>query len=331
MTRNIYLGADLSPLFAVTSIEELIAVATRVWAIVQETDFPARAKLLAEEIVDSEPHIVGLQEVSLWRTQTPSDGSPTPNATDVEYDFLQILLQEIRRRGGRYAPVATVDNFDGEVPILTPSGLQDLRLTDRDVMLARTDLPRQELSVANGQGRNFDARIRIPNPVLGEIVVLRGWTAVDVMVRGIPSRVVNTHLEVVDPRVQIAQGDELLAGPLQTTLPAVLVGDLNSAADGNGAPGQSDTPTYQNILDAGFVDSWRDRPIRSLGYTCCQAEDLLNERSTLTERIDFVLSRGSIIPMSARRIGADSSERTPRDLWPSDHAGVVANLRLRRS
>src|SRR5205085_6287791 len=73
LTRNIYLGADLAPVIGVPS-PQLIPIRTAaVWAGVLATNFPERAKALVDEIVKAQPDLVGLQEVSLWRTQFPGD------------------------------------------------------------------------------------------------------------------------------------------------------------------------------------------------------------------------------------------------------------------
>ena len=331
LTRNLYLGADLTPLFGVTTPPQLFTAVQQVFATVQATDFPARAKVLADEIAASDPHIVGLQEATLWRSQTPSDFPSAPNAPDIAYDFLALLLDELTARGKAYAAVATVQNDDAEAPQITPGGLQDIRITDHDVILARTDLPAHVFSVSNAQSDNFSANLTIPNPLLGAITVTRGWTRVDVSLHGQMVRVVNTHLERNHPLIQVAQGNELLAGPLDTSLPTVLLGDLNSAADGIGAvPGQSDTPTYATMLAAGFADAAVTKGERP-GFTCCQAADLANATSHLSERVDFVLTRGEIEVSSANRVGDDPNARTPSGLWPSDHAGVWAVLHLTRS
>lgn len=331
MTRNLYLGADLGPLFVVTSPQELVATGTALFATVKQTDFPARARLLAAEIKEAEPTLIGLQEVSLWRTQTPSDGSTTPNAQTVVYDFLATLLDELSKLGLSYAAVATVTNFDGEVPIMGDAGLVDLRLTDRDVILARNDLPSSKFSVANARSGNYTATLTIPNPILGDVKVLRGWTSIDVTRKGIQARVVNTHLDASSPQIQVAQGQELLAGPLNSTLPTILIGDNNSDALGAGTPGVTDTPTYKNFLAAGFVDAWPSDRGKQDSVTCCQPETLQNAQSSLTERIDIVLTRGTVTASDATRVGADPQVRTPSGLWPSDHAGLSATLRLKRS
>lgn len=331
MTQNMYLGADLRPVLAATDTASLIAAVTRVYAQVQATNFPERAEAMADEIADADPHVVGLQEVKLWRSQTPADFSSTPNATVVEYDFLRTLLDELAERGKHYAAVATITNSDREVPRSTPTGLQDIRLTDQDVILARTDLPTRRFSVANPRQGAFAARLTIPHPVLGSIPFTQGWTSVDATLGGRTMRVVNTHLEALSPAVQVRQGAELLAGPLDTDLPTVLLGDLNSAAGGVGAvPGMSDTPTYANFLAAGFRDVWTETRRRDPGFTCCQAPDLRNLPSALSQRVDYVLFRNGFEPVRAERVGEEPGDRTPSGLWPSDHAGVVAALRLPR-
>src|SRR4051812_46334172 len=98
LTRNLYLGADLAPLFNVRSVQELVAATTQVFATVQATNFPERAKILAKEIAELDPHVVGLQEVTLWRSQTPADFHSPPNAPTIEYDFLSTLLEELAAR-----------------------------------------------------------------------------------------------------------------------------------------------------------------------------------------------------------------------------------------
>jgi endonuclease/exonuclease/phosphatase family metal-dependent hydrolase len=331
MTRNLYLGADLTPLFTAASPPTLVAAVTQIFASVQATNFPEGADALADEIATINPQLVGLQEATLWRSQTPADFSPTPNATHVEYDFLQILLNKLATRGKHFAAVASVINNDGEAPRDTPNGLQDIRLTDRDVLLARTDLPSRTFSVANAQSGHFPTLFSFPSPVLGIVTIPRGWVAVDATLRGRTTRVVNTHLESLNRAVQIAQGKELLRRPLHTGLPTVLLGDLNSAAGGVGAiPGESDTPTYANMLAAGFTDAWTEVHHGAPGFSCCQAADLRNRKSTLTERVDYVLSRRGLTASAAARTGNEPADRTPSGLWPSDHAGVWAVLQMNR-
>ncbi|MFB7180993.1 endonuclease/exonuclease/phosphatase family protein [Streptomyces sp. NPDC056257] len=331
-TRNLHLGADLAPVLAATTPQDLVAAVGAVWAGVRATDFTERAEALADEIAESEPHLVGLQEAVLWRSQSPAGPG---GATHVEYDFLRILLDELTARGKHYAAVGVSVGGDFEAARSTPGGLQDIRLTDRDVLLARTDLPARAFSVTHARAARFRDHVSVCRPALGcppgpALKSERGWVSADVTLRGRTARVVTTRLEPAAPAVQEAQAAELLAGPLDTGLPTVLLGDLNSAAGGVGATPATATRSYDRLLAAGFQDVWtanRHRP-RTPGFTCCRAPELRNAASGLTQRIDYVLFRGKINALTAELVGEAPADRTPSGLWPSDHAGVTSALRL---
>ena len=79
---------------------------------------------------------------------------------------------------------------------------------------------------------------------------------------------------------------------------------------------------------SGFSDAWQAKHPSDPGFTCCQATDLLNPTSTLTERVDLVLTRGPFHVAKASLVGDEASDRLPSGLWPSDHAGVVVTLEL---
>ena len=325
MTRNLYLGADLVPVLTAPPEEIPFRVATT-WATVQATNFPARSKVLADEIAVKQPDLIGLQEAELWRIQSPGDffTGNTP-ATTVVYDFVELLLGALSARGLHYEVVAITTNFDIEAPSITPSfTLDDIRLTDRDVILARADLKTADLKLSNVQVGNFASRLFV---LLGgqPLAVPRGWAAVDVKVRGKSFRFVTTHLETFSPLVQVNQANELLKGPGATDLPVIFTGDFNSCAT---PPCLDQTPTYGNLIAAGLVDAWTLGG-SGVGFTCCQAEDLLNPASTLDERIDFVLFRGPFTVVDADLVGDTLVDRTPSGLWPSDHAGVVTTLQFR--
>jgi hypothetical protein len=334
MTRNLYLGANLDQAIAAIfsgNPDTIIQAATATWASVVATNFPERAEVLADEIAHSQPHLVGLQEVSLYRTGPPDTFSdnPTP-ARRVRLDYLEILLEELDERDLHYAPVAVTKNFDVENPGETAPGvLQDIRLTDRDVILARTDLPSSELKLSNVQTANFHTNVSLPIGDTGQFVtILRGWGSVDFTSGGRKFRFINTHLEQEGffNQVQVAQGNEILSGPANTSLPVILVGDYNSRADGTG------TPTYSNLTGAGFADAWSVTHPGELGNTFGHEPLLRNTTVNLTQRIDLVLYRGSLSnslsALDADVVGDEQGERTPSGLWPSDHAGLLARIGL---
>jgi endonuclease/exonuclease/phosphatase family metal-dependent hydrolase len=123
------------------------------------------------------------------------------------------------------------------------------------------------------------------------------WVSVDVTINKEDKiRIVSTHLEPLSPIIQSLQADELLNGPGNTHLPVVFMGDFNSNTDGTGMP------TYSKLKDAGFIDAWTVKG-KGTGFTCCQSEDLLNQNSSLDERLDLVLFRGNFKVKDIKVVG----------------------------
>ena len=56
----------------------------------------------------------------------------------------------------------------------------------------------------------------------------------------------------------------------------------------------------------------------------------MNPTSQLTTRVDLVLLKGNIQVLDIRRVGEQPGDRTASGLWPSDHAGVIATLKIRK-
>jgi hypothetical protein len=103
-------------------------------AEVEASLIPKRAGLLAAEIASRMPHLVTLQKVTLWRT------GPTPaTATTVRYDQLKLLMTALKGLEAPYEVVAVNTLTDIALPT-TEAGPCALRFTDRDVLLARSDL-----------------------------------------------------------------------------------------------------------------------------------------------------------------------------------------------
>jgi endonuclease/exonuclease/phosphatase family metal-dependent hydrolase len=309
MTRNLYMGVSLEPLFGAPP-ELVPRLVARAWRTVQATDFATRAQALADEIAAKRPHLVGLQEAALWRIQSPGNGTG-PDAEAVVYDFVAILVAELANRGLDYVVLAQPTAFDVELPSSTGD---DIRLTDRDAVLLRVGGGIS--SVMNIQTGRFFTHLVVP--VAGfDVPVYRTWIAVDVDILGRAFRFIDTHLERFHDLVQLLQAYELLDGPANTSLDVILVCDCNSRADGTG------TATYPALIAAGFADAWN---LPDPGDTCCQRERL-HGKSTLVERIDLVLARGAFEVLDVDRVGEDPHDRF-RGLWPSDHAGVAATLRV---
>jgi hypothetical protein len=329
MTRNLFVGAAIEEIFSPDlPLAEMPFKAAELFGKILATDFVERAAAIAEEVVDNRPHVIGLQEVSLFRLQSPSDavvGGAAP-ATEPVIDFLSILLDALAAKGLDYDVASSVENFDAEVPMYYPEAgalpFADIRLTDYDVILVRSDVAYTE-----PDGSNYG--VNLPVEVAGQSLELeRGWTSIRATVAGFSFLFVNTHLEPADfaAEVQVAQAAELQGALSAETAPTVLVGDLNSSPDG------TPTPAARSFLEAGFEDAWAPR---GGGYTCCQEPSLRSPVSGLDRRFDLVFLRGFQLfepgvrgSAHAKLVGARKSDRTPSGLWPSDHAGVVVDLQL---
>jgi endonuclease/exonuclease/phosphatase family metal-dependent hydrolase len=220
---------------------------------------------------------------------------------------------------------------------VTTTTVQDFRLTDRQVILAIRGLP-----TSNPDSGEFAIRlpVTVPDPQGGTttVNVTRGWTKVDATVGGQRVAFYNTHLEAFSPAAATGQAIELRtildADPLATTA-QVLVGDLNSdPADTNPlVPGDA----YNVFAGVGAEDDFVDLvttvlPVAPL--TCCLGGPggplphvLTNPDPSLEDRIDHILFRGALDPLSATTVGESAADFAKSGRWPSDHVGVVGTLR----
>jgi hypothetical protein len=275
--------------------------------------------------------VVGLQEVSLIRYQSPGDavvGGTTP-AVDTLYNYLGILMRALRANGAHYKVAGVVQDTDIELPMVVsqdPLAFDDVRLTDFDVILVR-----QDIRVSDVVAQNFQAKLTLPN---SGISVLRGFVAVKAKIGNQAYRIVNTHLEPASvPQIlpiQLAQAQELLTFLQGETLPVIMTGDFNSEAP--------DGETYKLVLSQGYTDIWTENWLKHdpTGYTYGHDVGLLNPVANFTKRIDFIFVRTKqqffpkpiIGPVFAIVVGDEDFNRTPSGLWPSDHGGVVARFRM---
>ncbi len=316
MTQNMYQGTNFDKLFASTTPLEFVTAVTESYQQVLTSKPAERAAAVARTIAMERPDVVAVLEASILRTgQAP--------ATGVVSDQLQALLTELRRLGLHYETVAMLPGTDSEAPTLLGF---DVRLTDRTHIIARADLAGPRLQTSNMQVQDYLVNSVLHFPVGPPAISKAGWASVDVTVFGHAFRFADTHLEVIPPfTVQWAHAAEAIASVTNTTLPIVFVGDFNTVT---GDPTHPTFPTYQLFLDAGFVDAWKQKYPALPGFTCCQASNLLNAVSALSVRIDLILTRGAVSVEDIKIVGDRASDRTASGLWPSDHAGLVATLRL---
>lgn len=313
--RNLCYGANLDNALAAVSTgdpNQIVAAVSEVWEQLQVNDFVALAEQMADKIADERPAVMALQAASLWRSQFPADtftANPTP-AQSIEADYVQILLDALTARGQQYEVVALFTGLDAEFPRMNAGGqLEDLRLTDRQAILARRGAE-TDVVTSSPQTGFFQTNLVLP----GGLEILRGWASVDVDTAGQRFRFVTTHIEFEDSSVRVAQAGEILAGPSATQLPLVVVGDLNPDAN---APGVS-PPAFELFQDAGFLNM-------TTYNVCCMSEFFANPGAVAEEDFDMVLWWHGF---TARGIDVQTTlPATPfAEPWPLDHAGVSAWL-----
>jgi len=318
MTMNVYFGVELEPLFIAKNLPELINTVAGIWAHVQAIDIPARATSIARQIAAAEPDLVGLQEIALWSVGTRGAMSP-------RFDFLLLILEALQKEGAFYTPIAIRKDLDHSEPLDMNGKI--LRLEDRDAVLLRVGPLPTQVRPYDIQAQDFTTLLETTSPMMGSVSVPRSWITVDATVGDRKFRFVETHLESMHDAVQLAQSRELIATLADTALPIIMSGDFNSNA--NQQPGiPANTPTYPELIAAGFQDTWAALNPDDFGNTCCQAPDLRNPVSELNRRLDLILTRGAITPISAKLVGVDPNVRTTSGVWPSDHVGVLAKLRF---
>lgn len=258
MSRNLYLGADLTPALQANNVDQAIDAGGEIVNQVHATKFPSvRAASLAAEIKKRKPDLVGLQEAAWWRTG-PVDinaalGSPVASQTDpLGGDFLTDLLTQLNKKkkgkkgsassaakkkpAVRYVLAVVKPEFDFELPVNDDgngSGLagadHNERLTMRDAILVRKGAG---IKFKNPTSGTYNTLLR--ESLAGgvrNIDVTRGWTAIDVKAHGRSFHFVNTHLEAFDSEGnnQTNQGTSLGKGDVRAAQATQLVGPGGAA------------------------------------------------------------------------------------------------------
>jgi endonuclease/exonuclease/phosphatase family metal-dependent hydrolase len=361
-SRNLYLGGDIFSVVQAPDAQGAAVAVFQVWTSVQATNFPARATLIANEIASLNPDVIGLQEVAIWRTGAPLVCDPSgaglpvinaPQASNVQYDYLTLLLTALQQKGLAYEAVQVTQSFDAELCALNPADPAnpiDVRYTDRDVILVR-----QGLATRNADGGIYAAGVEFPIP--GTPVTVpehRAWNVVEVEKDGQWYRVFETHLEVQElPTppgvpgyvVQLAQAGELIGTQVvprrvSNPIPSIVVGDFNTQAELPPADPARTTYNYVSgaipFPDLGIPelaplvgttsplrDAWTATNGTASGLTWGYASDLT--AGTLSQRIDFCLTWDAT-PVSMTTFGADDLTSTTPALHSSDHLGVAATI-----
>lgn len=322
MTYNVNEGTDFLQVLTATNATQFLIGVGDIVTQVQGTNPPERMQAVAARILAAHPTLVSLQEMDQWYFGTFDLPSQSCQNMTLQYDMVQELMTALAAQGGHYqiAIQAPEISFPPTPGLILPSNFICAAVTDSNVILARTDLNPLAFHWSNPQSAQFAAAVPFPTPN-GTVPITRSWISVDVQFHAGTFRFIGTHLESFVDVVREAQGAELRAGPANTPLPVIVAMDSNAQA----FPLPQDA-TYVDFMSSGYKDVWQEIFPSLPGLTCCQNETDNNPVSELYQRIDLILTLGNIEGQNIKVIGADPGSRLADGLWPSDHAGVAAQV-----
>jgi len=301
-TQNLYVGANLQPIFQAQTLPEAIAAAGKAIIDVNLNNFQARTTAIATELKNSgAPLLVGLQEASIINV--------SGSLGNLSLDYTQILLKALADQGMHYGVVGA-----NSYPTNLNIGGINASVIDQDVVLARTDVA--GFSVTSSTPVTYQAALQVPLITGGTLTLNRGYVDVDATLNGTAFQFIDTHLESDSVPVQLAQVAQLANATDQDTIPTIVVGDFNAN------PG---SPTYNIMLQAGFTDV--PAVLGVTGPTCCQAPDLDNPTSLLRNRFDHIFGKNLDSLIFADLINDTPFEQV-RPRWASDHAGIVETVTI---
>ena len=324
MNYNVYEGTNFTQISQAQTLQQFLVAVGDTITQVRATNPPQRMQAVAKQILAAAPTVVSLEEIAQWSTASFDPVTQTCGTLSVEFDMLQELLDNLTAQGGHYQVAVRVAQWAfPPVPGVTSSGFLCVQFTGYNVILARTDLNGSIFSWSNAQSGLYAARIFVTTPI-GVLPLPRAWESIDVQFHNRAFRFIGTQFDAVDANVRELQAAELRSGAANTPQPVIIAMDSNSQA----APLPQDA-AYLDFLAAGYDDAWAEVYPHIAGFTCCQNEFVNNPVSELFTRIDLILTLG---PVDAQRIelfGESSSDKTVDGLWPSDHAGIAAQMKVR--
>lgn len=297
-------------------------------------------------------------------------GNPV-QAKDVVIDFYTVLNDALEARGLYYKAftVTNADVELPMLDTASPTFLSDVRLVDHDVLLVRRGLPAWQV-LAKNYDNNLEVDLDLGSVEFtrGFVIVdaiIKGrifrFANTHLEVRSSPYSIFRVY--------QYAQMLELLGTlnnldgiPLLGHRPIIMLGDFNSSPEDepgigyppwelgeNGLPlpdadeGTPYIPPYWLAVGAGYLDAWLEQASYDEGYTSGFDETISNPLDTLGTRIDLIFldpMRLKIDEVEADVVGDEVGDMVSNDyylapsgalLWPSDHAGVVAEIKFRKS
>jgi hypothetical protein len=300
MTQNQYVGADLFRLVGTPDFNSNVIDVLELRA----ASLPAeRVQALAALIAQRMPALVAVEEAYKFTCTDATPGDQTGcEDPAIAGAFTDQLAGTLSALGGKYYAAAHVRNLDIAFPIVFKSQLLTVTALDRDVILARADVPTAKLPFKDfclrpsisSDGCNYAFVASTKITIGGQEIpvnIERGFVGVTAMINKEPYHFIATHLETrlteTEGRIyQSGQAAELLGylTPLvQSGVKTLVGGDFNSDPrnpvltfspeflaylSSQGVPDELlpylGIPPYQ-LMSSLFTDVWTLRPGASTG------------------------------------------------------------------
>ncbi len=359
MTRNIYLGADVGK--ALELIPDLPAAAQYMWDQMRKTDFGSRSKLLADEINQYKPDVIGIQEATIWKCQKNLWSKRT-----TIYDFVEILLKQLSgeyevaelNSAKAYNPGFSISPIPYLTKVIDPEVFQRIFSQDSafcgfetgDTLIVKKQLQSEVINLGNTE---YEASYSVV-PTL--MTIYRGYTWADIKINGTPTRFITTHLESLWDENKIPnsarQARQLISDTSNTKMPLIIMGDFNSDPKdprGKGGlnpglqpveslncpPNSSTCSAYKLMIENDFIDAGPnslDPKNFTWGMNAQLSGPDLERKSAaqkfgnqfgFTDRLDYVFVKNNVRVNSAEIIGV-------KPPYASDHAGVVVKILIQK-
>ena len=357
MSRNIYLGADVGR--ALELIPNLPAAAQYMWDQVKQTDFSKRAKILAREINQSSPDVIGLQEATIWYCKK----YPWSKKVEV-FNFTEQLLDNLNGRyelvskdgvkalnpGFSINPIPFLTKVNDEQTFKEVFGRSSAAcgFETGDALLVKKSDNLEVIEVGNSEYEDS-------YPIVPTIMTIyRGYSWADIKVNGVPTRFVTTHLESLWDENKVPnsakQAMQLVSDLSNTKMPVIVMGDFNAdprdpRSKDQSNPGEQPVQSqacqanditcnaYSIMGQAGYKDAGPDS-LDPKNYTWgmnalltgADSKRLIAAKSMgndygFTDRLDYIFSKNGTESVASEIIGTQGE-------YGSDHAGVVATIAL---
>ena len=336
MTRNLYLGADLTPAIAATTPDELAAADGQILREVVANDFPTRAKGLAKEILArSRTWSACRRSRSGAPSHLPLSASRRPRSATTTCELLldQLNKGPARATGSSSSRTSSTskrpadeNGVPGDGPLPGLPERRDQRPPDDARRDPRPQRRRRQTWNAQGGQLRHPAGDADPGPAEADRARL---DATDAKVRGSdPFHFVNTHLEAFDPPGPAQRPGRRTGRARRSRRRATCRSSSSATSTPTTTPSPGGHPRLQRPARGRAGRAQHRRPARLLPQLDAAAVGAGGSVADFDHQVDHVMTgdpdevtlKSSIV----------TGLHPVNGFWDSDHAGLFSALNFDR-